>query len=108
MKKEYLILITAGIVIGALLLARKDSASAIDIIKPGDKGNDVFGLQTTLSAIGGTKISNMGAYDKSTLTAVQTLLKGSSALVDYDKGYVDRRFATDLYRIQNNSKNDLI
>jgi hypothetical protein len=102
MKKEHLILITAGIILGALLLSKK--ASAIDVIKPGDKGSDVQGLQDAFFNMTGVKVTNRGAYDNNTLASVRCLLKGTNALVDYDKGYVDRRFASDLYRIQNNAK----
>jgi hypothetical protein len=103
MKKQHLILITAGIMLGVLLLSKK-TASSIDVIKPGDKGSDVQGLQDAFSNMTGVRVTNRGAYDKNTLASVQCLLKGTNALIDYDKGYVDRRFASDLYRIQNNAK----
>jgi hypothetical protein len=101
MKKENIILLSAGIILAVIIFSGIKSRN---VIKPGDKGNDVAGLQGALSSIAGVSFSNTGAYDNSTLSAVQSLLKGSSALVDYDKGYVDRKFAADLYIIQNNSK----
>jgi hypothetical protein len=101
MKKNHLILITAGVMLGVLLLSRKTS---LDVIKPGDKGSDVQALQDAFSNMTGVKITNRGAYDHNTLASVQCLLRGTNALVDYDRGYVDRRFASDLYRIQNNAK----
>ena len=102
MKKQHLILIAAGVIVLAIVLANKKSA--VDVIKPGDKGNDVSGLQSAFNNLTGARISNHGAYDNNTLQMVQTLLKGSNALVDYDKGYVDRKFASDLFLIQYNAK----
>jgi hypothetical protein len=102
MKKHHLILITAGVLVLVIILANKNQAP--DVIKPGDKGNDVSGLQSAFSNLTGAKISNQGAYDNNTLQMVQSLLKGSNALVDYDRGYVDRKFASDLFLIQYNAK----
>ena len=87
MKKQHLIILTAGVLLVVIILANKKTS--VDIIKPGDKGNDVSGLQSAFSNLTGAKISNQGAYDNNTLQMVQSLLKGSNALVDYDKGYVD-------------------
>jgi hypothetical protein len=103
MKKQHLILLTAGVLLVVIILASKETPDP-DIIKPGDKGNDVSGLQSAFSNLTGAKISNQGAYDNNTLQMVQNLLKGSNALVDYDKGYVDRKFASDLFLIQYNAK----
>ena len=106
MKKEHLILIVAGIVIAVLLLkAKKTVLIPVNVIKPGDKSNDVSGLQGALSSMAGIRINNMGAYDNDTLAIVQYYMKDTSALVDYDKGYVDKRFASDLYSIQEKIKN---
>jgi hypothetical protein len=106
-KKQHLILLTAGIILAVIIINKSKKSGNYDIIKPGDKGNDVCGLQSAFSNLTGAKIYNMGAYDNNTLTMVRTLLKGSNALIDYDKGYVDRQFASDLFTIQNNAKNDL-
>jgi hypothetical protein len=102
MKKEYIILIAAGVFLTTLIITAKKSA--VDVIKPGDKGNEVYGLQSAFFNMTGVKIENGGAYDKTTLSAVQCLLRGSSALRDYDRGYVDRTFANDLFLIQKNAK----
>jgi hypothetical protein len=103
MKKEHLILITAGVLLAVILLSKKKSET-IDIIKPGDKGNEVVGLQNAFFNLTGVQSGNLGAYDNKTLMAVRCLLKNSNALVDYDKGYVDRKFCSDLYMIQKNAK----
>jgi hypothetical protein len=103
MKKEHLILLSLGVLLVVVILGNKNTAT-VDVIKPGDKGNEVMGLQNAFYNMTGVRSSTPGAYDNNTLTAVQCLLKGSSALVDYEKGYVDRRFAQDLYKIQNNAK----
>jgi hypothetical protein len=103
MKKQTLILLAAGVILAVIILANKKTSQP-DVIKPGDKGNDVSGLQSAFSNLTGAKISNQGAYDNNTLQLVQSYLKGSNALVDYDKGYVDRKFASDLFLIQYNAK----
>ena len=96
MKKQHLIILTAGVLLVVIILANKN------------KGNDVSGLQSAFSNLTGAKISNQGAYDNNTLQMVQSLLKGSNALVDYDKGYVDRKFASDLFLIQYNAKQSIV
>lgn len=106
MKKQHLILLTAGIVLAVIVIAakKKKISEPIDILKPGDKGNEVFGLQYALSAITGVKLGNMGVYDNETLSAVQYYMNGTSALEDYTNGYVNKNFASDLYLIQNKTK----
>jgi hypothetical protein len=103
MKKQHLILLIAGVLLLTVIMANKQSPVP-DVIKPGDKGNDVFGLQNAFSNLTGARISNKGAYDNNTLAMVQNYLRGSNALIDYDRGYVDRKFASDLFLIQNNAK----
>lgn len=98
-------MIAAGILLALMLKKGKTTVpEPVEIIKPGDKGNEVYGLQSALSKIGGLKLSNKGVYDNETLSAVQFYLKDSYYLYDYEKGYVDRNFASDLFLIQNNSK----
>lgn len=105
MKKQYLILIAAGIILAVLLKnSKKKIPEPVEIIKPGDKGNEVLGLQTALSDIAGLKLPNKGVYDNETLSAVQYYLKDSYYLYDYERGYVDKKFASDLFLMQNNSK----
>lgn len=106
MKKEYLILLTAGIILTVIIIAakRNKSPAPVDIIMPGDKSDEVYGLQSALTSMTGVKFESMGAYDNNTLAAVQHFLKGSYALIDYNKGYVDKRFASDLYLIQSKLK----
>jgi hypothetical protein len=101
MKKEHLILLVAGVILVCLIKAGKKSSSYSEFIKPGDKGNDVYGLQSALTSITGLKFANMGAYDTDTLNAVRYYMNGTGSLIDYDKGYVSRDFATDLFLIQN-------
>lgn len=52
----------------------------------------------------GVKFSSMGAYDTDTLNAVQYYMKDTIALVDYEKGSVDKEFAADLFLIQSKVK----
>lgn len=104
MKKEHIILLSAGILLAVIFFSRR---KLVNVIKPGDKGKEVAALQNTFLNLTGNKIANIGAYDNNTLNYVQSLLKGSNALVDYDKGYIDRRFVEDLYLIQSNAKNGL-
>jgi hypothetical protein len=105
MKKKHLILIIAGIAIAYFLIkANKKVKQPISIIRPGDKSNEVYGLQNTLSVMTGLKFDSMGAYDNDTLNAVRYYLQDSNALLDYEKGYVDEKFASDLYLIQNKVK----
>ena len=66
----------------------------------------VYGIQNVLCLIGGIKLDNMGAYDNETLAAVQQLMEGSSNLYDYDKGYIDKKFASDLYLMSINAKKE--
>jgi hypothetical protein len=101
MKKEHLILLIAGVILVCLIKAGKKSSNYSEFIKPGDKGNDVYGLQSALTSITGLKFANMGAYDTDTLNAVRYYMNGTGSLIDYDKGYVSRDFATDLFLIQN-------
>jgi len=42
----------------------------------------------------------MGVYDNETLSAVQYYLQGANSLSDYQKGYVSKEFAADLYLLQ--------
>jgi hypothetical protein len=106
MKKQHLILLTAGIVLAVIVIAAKKKiiSEPIDIIKPGDKGNEVFGLQYAISAMTGVKFGNMGVYDNETLSAVQYYMNGTNALADYTNGYVKKSFASDLYLMQNKTK----
>lgn len=98
-------MIAAGIILALMLKKGKKTVSEpVEVIKPGDKGNEVYGLQTALSNIAGLKLANKGVYDNETLSAVQYYLKDSYYLYDYEKGYVDKKFASDLFMIQNNSK----
>ncbi len=101
MKKETLILITAGIILVVLIASRKKKISGPDVIRPGDKSNEVLGLQNALSAITGVRLKNMGLYDNETLSAVQYYMENTNSLYDYEKGYVDKKFASDLFLIQN-------
>lgn len=103
LKKQYLILITAGILV-ALAFYKANKIFNPDIISPGDKSNEVGGLQNALSALTGVKFSNVGAYDTDTRNAVQYYMEGSNALIDYEKGSVDKNFAADLYLIQSKVK----
>lgn len=90
--------------LAAIILGSRGISEPQDVIKPGDKGNDVLGMQNAFSNLTGVRLDNKGAYDNETLAAVQCLLRGSNALKDYDRGYVDRKFASDLWRIQNNAR----
>ena len=104
MKKQNLILITAGILLAIMLMSRRRrTPEPVEVIKPGDKGNEVYGLQNALSNIAGLKLGNKGVYDNETLSAIQFYLKDSYCLYDYEKGYVDKKFASDLFLIQNNN-----
>lgn len=105
MKKQHLILITAGIILVCLLIKSKKKIPELDIIGPGDKSNEVYGMQYALTSMTGLKFSSMGAYDTDTLNAVRYYLQNSNALLDYDKGYVCRKFASDLFLIQSKVKN---
>lgn len=105
MKKQHLILITAGIIIGVLIFGRKNRApSPVNVIKPGDKGNDIYGLQYALTGITGIKLGNMGVYDNETLAAVQYYMNGTNALENPERGYVNRNFASDLFSIMEQAK----
>lgn len=100
MEKKHLILISAGIILAVIILGRKKVPEPFSVIKPGDKGNDVYGLQAAITNITGLKFTEMGAYDNETLNAVRYYLKDSYALFDYEKGYVDKKFASDLWLLQ--------
>jgi len=106
MKKQHLILLTAAIVLGVIIYDRDKRiiSEPFNVIKPGDKGKDVFGLQGALTSLTGIKLANMGVYDNETLSAVQYYMGGSNALHDYEKGYVDRNFASDLFFIQEQAR----
>lgn len=104
MKKRHIILLVSAVVLVALL-QKKKSYVTVDVIKPGDKGNNVAGIQSVLVSITGVKLSNIGVYDNETLSAVQYYMNGCDALIDTEKGYVDNKFASDLYKITNNAKN---
>lgn len=104
MKKEHLILIVAGVVLACLFIKAKKNIITTAVIAPGDKSNEVYGLQSALSLMTGLKFSSMGAYDTDTLNAVQYYMKDTNALINYDKGYVDKDFAADLFAIQDKLK----
>lgn len=105
MKKNHLILLAAGILLIVVLSAKKKKIpEPVDIIKPGDKGNDVYGLQYALTSLTRVKLGNMGVYDNETLAAVQYYMKDTASLLDYEKGYVNKNFASDLYLVQNKLK----
>lgn len=103
MKKEHLILIAVGVIF-LCVVYRKNNKIFPSTIKPGDKGNEVAGLQNALTSITGLQFSNPGAYDTDTLNAVKYYLKDSSALIDTEKGYVNKDFANDLFLIQSKVK----
>ena len=101
MQKKNVILWTAGIILVVLLLsARRKKLSGPDVIQPGDKGTEVYGLQAAINSMTGLQFKNMGVYDNETLSAVKYYLRDSYALQNYEKGHVDRKFASDLYLIQ--------
>lgn len=104
MKKEHLILLAVGVFLAYTIFYKKKPNESIVVLKPGDKGNDVSGLQNALTSMTGLKFSNMGAYDNDTLNAVRYYMKDTKALIDYDKGYVNQLFAQDLFLIQNKLK----
>jgi hypothetical protein len=105
LKKEHLILIAAGIILAYFLYKRSKGLSVPNnTIKPGDKSNEVYGLQSALASMTGLKFDNMGAYDTDTLNAVQYYLKDTNSLLDYEKGYVNKSFASDLFLIQDKLK----
>jgi len=105
LKREQLILLAAGVILLALILAKKKKQpEPLNVIRPGDKGNEVLGLQTALSSMTGVRLGNMGVYDNETLSAVQYYLQGSNSLRDYEKGYVNKDFAADLYLLQSRGK----
>jgi hypothetical protein len=105
MKKEHWILLSAGVVLAVIIIAaRKKKLESLSVIRPGDKGGEVAGLQNALTSLTGVKLSNPGLYDNETLSAVQYYLNGCNALQDYAKGFVSRSFALDLMVIQENAK----
>jgi hypothetical protein len=104
MKKENLIWIAAVIVVVCLIIKARKMIAGPDIIKLGDKSNEVAGLQYALSSMTGVKFNSMGAYDTDTLNAVKYYMENTNSLRDYDKGYVDKKFASDLFAIQNKLK----
>jgi len=105
MKKQHLILLTTIIVLIALL-SKKRTIEPLDVIRPGDKGNNILGIQTALTSMTGVKLNNMGVYDNETLAAVRYYMKGSDALIDGDRGYIDNKFASDLAMILENAKKE--
>jgi hypothetical protein len=106
MKKEHIILLAAGVVLACLIIKSGKGTSLLskEYIKPGDKGSDVSALQSALTAIAGVQFSTQGAYDTKTLEAVKYYMEGSDALLDYDKGYVCKSFATSLQKIESKLK----
>lgn len=101
MKKQNLIWITVGVIIICLFIRAKKKDN---VIKPGDKSSEVYGLQSALSSMTGLKFDNMGAYDTDTLNAVKYYMEGTNSLVDYESGSVDKSFASDLFLIQDKLK----
>lgn len=98
-------MIVAGIILAYFLYKRSKGVSTPNnIIGPGDKSNEVYGLQNALASMTGLKFDNMGAYDTDTLNAVQYYMKGTNSLLDYEKGYVNKSFASDLFLIQDKLK----
>lgn len=104
MKKQHLILITAGVILACLFMRAKKNTFGTNAISPGDKSNEVYGLQSALASMTGLKFSSMGAYDTDTLNAVQYYMKDTNALIDYESGMVDKGFASDLFLIQSKVK----
>jgi hypothetical protein len=108
MKKEHIILlVVAGIALTCLAYrAGKISSVKKSVIKPGDKGKEIYGLQEALSSITGLKFTNMGAYDTETLNAVRYYMEGTKNLIDPEKGYINKDFAADMYNISTKIKKD--
>jgi|WetSurMetagenome_2_1015567.scaffolds.fasta_scaffold473191_3 hypothetical protein len=109
MKKEHIILLIAGGILLACLAykaGRRNSVVSGVVIKPGDKGHEVMGLQNYLTAVTGLGFPNPGAYDKETLAAVQYYMDGTAALKDPEKGSVSKEFASDLYIVQSKIKTE--
>jgi hypothetical protein len=104
MKKEHLIIIAAGVILLLILAKKQKTPILLKVIKPGDKGNEVYGLQNALISITGVRLGNMGVYDNETMTAVQYYMKDCSSLQDYEKGWVDKTFAKDLFLIADKLK----
>lgn len=99
MKREHLILLVAGALI-VFLIVKEKTRKQSEVLRPGDKGNEVFALQYAINRMAGVKFENMGAYDNYTLDAVKYYMENTNALVDPQAGLVDKKFASDLMIMQ--------
>lgn len=95
-------ILSAGILIGYLLLRRSEAVSAV-VVKPGDKSKDIEGMQKAFEKLGNMKFEQYGQYDADTLAVVQYMMAGTGSLKNSDKGYVDAAIVMDLSKIYSNS-----
>jgi len=97
-----------GIFIGYVILKNQNlplSGVRVDV-KPGDKSKDIEGMQKVIERIAGLKFYEYGQYDADTLASIQYLMKGTSALKNYEKGLINPVFVSDLSKIYENSLNN--
>ena len=99
MKKA--VLIGIGIGVGYLLFSGKGAGK---VVRVGDKGKQIEGMQRSMEKIAGIKFQEYGVYDKDTQEAVQYLMKGTSAIRNIHCD-LNSEFVNDLSIINDNTLN---
>ena len=103
-----LVILGIGIALGYYLVTEKGVGlkSNVTVVKPGDKSQDIEGMQKVFENIAGLKFSGYGNYDSDTLAAAQYLLAGTKGMTDSNKGYINSELVSDLAKINSNSLNN--
>ena len=97
-----LLILGIGIAIGYFVFRGKGISVDNQVIKPGDKGKDIEGMQKLFERLTKMQFEDYGVYDQDTVAGVQYLLKDTNALKD-KQGSIDKKFCTDLSKIYFNS-----
>jgi hypothetical protein len=97
-----LIILGIGIAIGYFAFRSKLGSGVIEVIKPGDKGKDIEGMQRLFERVAKLQFNEYGVYDQETVASVNYLLKNTNALKS-NTGAIDKKFCNDLSQIYFNS-----
>jgi hypothetical protein len=99
MKKA--VLIAIGVGIGYFFFSGKNAGK---VIRLGDKGKQIEGMQRSIERLAGIQFQEYGVYDNDTQVAVQYLMKGTNAMKNV-RGDLNSKFVNDMSIMHDNTLN---
>ncbi len=100
---QKVVLIALGIGIGYMIFSSRSTWRTVRI---GEKGKEIEGMQKSMERLAGVKFEEYGVYDKETQIVVQYLMNGTNAMKN-NRGDLDPEFVTDMYKMYENTKNQI-